>query len=263
MFEVAILGILQGIAEFLPISSSGHLVIAQNFLGVNKAGIRLDVFLHFGTLLAIFAFYWKVILRLLGAIILPKANKIERLAAWMYLAKIIISALPAIIVYFSFREQIEDLFENSKMVGALLMFTGAVVLGTRYLPRGTKDVSLLRALIMGVAQAVALLPGISRSGMTLASARGGRVDGDKAAEFSFLMSAPLIMGAAILELVKSLKNPIADETSWPLVIFGSAISAVVGYYSLVILVKMLRSKNFWLFGIYCISVGLITLVLSR
>ena len=150
------------------------------------------------------------------------------------------------------------------MVGALLMFTGAVLVGTRYLPRGSRDVCWKRALLMGCAQALALLPGVSRSGMTLASARGGRVDAEKSAEFSFLMSAPLIVGGVLLEILKSFRAaPAAQEAeiSWGLTLFGAVVAAVVGYFSLKLLVSALKGRWFWLFGPYCLATGLLTLLL--
>lgn len=261
MLEVTILSILQGVAEFLPISSSGHLVIGQHLLGVNEPGMRLDVFLHFGTLIAILVYYRATIARLFGAMFTPGAAKEARRGAWLYALKITVSALPAVVVYFAFKSQIEGLFENAKMVGALLMFTGAVLIGTRYLPRGSKDVSFLRALLMGLGQAVALLPGVSRSGMTLAAARGGFVDNDKAAEFSFLMSAPLIAGASLLSLVKSFGEAEPSTIGWGLTFYGAAVSAVVGYFSLALLVRALKGRRFWWFGIYCLAAGLFTLIL--
>lgn len=251
MIEVTVLAILQGVAEFLPISSSGHLVIGQHVLGINEPGMRLDLCLHMGTLVSIFVFYWRVIWRII------------RNFEWFYVTKIVISALPAILVYVFFKNFIDGMFENTRMVGALLMFTGAVLIGTRYIPRGTKDVSVLRALLMGLGQALALLPGVSRSGMTLASARGGKVDPEKSAEFSFLMSAPLIMGGMLLEIVKAMKGtgPAEDGLGWGVLLLGSAIAAVVGYFSLALLVKALKGKWFWLFGPYCLAAGLLTLVL--
>ena len=168
-------------------------------------------------------------------------------------------------VYFFFKDFIEGLFENAKMVGALLMFTGAILIGTRYLPRGNRDVCWSRALLMGCAQALALLPGVSRSGMTLASARTGRVDAEKAAEFSFLMSAPLIIGGVLLEVLKALRGtsaaPEAAEIGWGLTIYGAIVAAVVGYFSLVVLLKALKGRWFWLFGPYCLAAGLLTLIL--
>ncbi len=257
-FDVTVLAILQGVAEFLPISSSGHLVIGQHVLGMEVPGIRLDVFLHMGTLMAIFAYYRRRISRIMSG--LWSREKEPRRESWQYAGKIFISALPAVAVYLLFRKPIDGLFENAKMVGALLMFTGAVLAGTRFLPRGERGVNWLRALVMGCGQAIALLPGVSRSGMTLASARTGRVNPDAAAEFSFLMSTPLIMGAAFLEFVKSFT--LADdsgEISWFLTLYGAALAAVVGYFSLALLVRTLRSRWFWLFGPYCIAAGLLTL----
>ena len=250
--DVTILAALQGVAEFLPISSSGHLVIGQHLLGLDIPGMRLDLMLHFGTLVSICAFYWRTIWRIVA--------KFE----WQYVLKIVLSALPAVVVYFFFKDFIEGLFENAKMVGALLMFTGAILIGTRYLPRGSREVCWKRALLMGCAQALALLPGVSRSGMTLASARGGRVDAEKAAEFSFLMSAPLILGGVLLEIIKAFRaSPAAQgtEISWGLTIYGAALAAVVGYFSLVILLKALKGRWFWLFGPYCLATGLLTLIL--
>jgi undecaprenyl-diphosphatase len=250
MLEVTILAILQGVAEFLPISSSGHLVIGQHLLGVNEPGMRLDLMLHAGTLASIFVFYWTTIWR------------IVRGSEWFYATKIVASTLPAVLIYFCFKDFVDGMFENVRMVGALLMFTGAVLMGTKYLPRGKKDVSLLRALLMGLGQALAILPGVSRSGMTLACARGGRIDPEKAAEFSFLMSAPLIAGGVMLELLKSDAPMQSADVGWGLTLYGGLLAAVVGYFSLKILVSALKGKWFWLFGPYCIAVGLITLIFN-
>jgi undecaprenyl-diphosphatase len=251
MMEVTILAVLQGIAEFLPVSSSGHLVIGQHLLGINAPGMRLDVFLHVGTLISIFVYYASSVFGIL------------RRREWRYALKIALSALPAVAVYFLFKDFIDGMFDNAKMVGALLMFTGAVLIGTRYLPRGSRDVSFLRALLMGAVQALALLPGVSRSGMTLAFARGGKVEPEKAAEFSFLMSAPLIAGALVIELLKSFKETpeeAASQVPWFMLLIGMAIAAVVGYFSLKILVKALKGRWFWIFGPYCLLAGLATVL---
>ena len=248
--DVTFLAILQGVAEFLPISSSGHLVIGQHVLGVKDAGLQLDVFLHVGTLLSVAMYYRKSLWRIVA----------ER--DFSYLAKIVLSALPAVAVYAIFKEEVESLFNNTKMVGALLMFTGAVLAGTRFLPTGTKGVSFLRALWMGCMQAVALLPGVSRSGMTLAAARSGKVEPSKSAEFSFLMSAPLILGGMFLEILKMFRaadDAAPDGVGLGLLMWGALLAAVVGYVSLVALVKALKGRWFWLFGPYCVTAGLLTL----
>ena len=249
--DVTFLAILQGIAEFLPISSSGHLVIGQHILNVRDAGMQLDVFLHVGTLLSVAVYYRRSLWRILA----------ER--DFGYMGRILISALPAVTVYALFHDQVDAMFSNAKMVGALLMFTGAILAGTRFLPTGKRDVSFVRALWMGVMQAVALLPGVSRSGMTIAAARTGRVDPAKSAEFSFLMSAPLILGGMLLEILKMVRGSdvaAQDGVGTGLLIWGAVLSSVIGYFSLVVLVKTLKGRGFWLFGPYCIVTGLLTLV---
>ena len=256
-FDITVLAVLQGVAEFLPISSSGHLVILQHILEVpEELRIKLEVFLHAGTLLAVFAFYRRPIGAILANMFAQSAG--ARCAAWSYAGKIAVSALPAVAVYFMFRHDIEALVENARMVGALLMFTGAILLGTRYLPRGERPVNFLRALVMGLGQAIALLPGVSRSGMTLAAARGGRVGPSEAAEFSFLMSAPLIMGGVLLEFIKGEVG--TEGLSWGILAWGVGLSAVVGYFSLALLLRALKGRWFWLFGPYCIVAGLLTLI---
>ena len=251
MIEVTLLSVLQGIAEFLPISSSGHLVLGKELLGMRELGMRIDIFLHVGTLLSIFAFYFAIIRRILVNL------------EWSYMLKVVLSAVPVGIVGVLFKDQLEAAFASPKMVGGALIFTGLVLTATRFLPKGDKDVSFVRALVMGLAQAVAILPGVSRSGMTLAAARASKVDAEKSAEFSFLMSAPPIAGAALLELLKSLKTAEATtEVSWGLTIYGCVLASVVGYFSLKLLVKSLKGRWFWLFGPYCLLAGVLTLVLT-
>lgn len=251
MFEVTLLSILQGIAEFLPISSSGHLVLGKSLLGMGDLGMRIDIFLHVGTLVAIFAFYWRIIWR------------IVRNLEWDYLLKVVVSAIPAGAVGLLFKDQLEAAFANPKMVGAALVFTGLVLTATKFLPRGGKDVSFGRAILMGVAQAVAILPGVSRSGMTLAAARASGVEAEKSAEFSFLMSAPPIAGAALLQVLKAGDAAAgAAEVSWGLTIYGCVLAAAVGYLSLKLLLKSLKGRWFWLFGPYCLLAGALTLVLA-
>ena len=253
MLEVAILSVLQGIAEFLPISSSGHLVIGKAFLGLNDVGMRLDIFLHVGTLASVFAFYFSVIRRIV--------TRME----WPYVAKVALSAVPIGIVGVLFKDRLAEAFASPAFVGGALMFTGAVLTLTRFLPKGERDVSFLRAFLMGLAQAVAILPGVSRSGMTLAAARATKVDGEKAAEFSFLMSAPPIAGAAVIETLKALRGvetATTAETSWGLCIFGAIIAAAVGWFALKVLVSSLKGRWFWLFGPYCLVAGLMTVLFA-
>lgn len=255
--DVTLLAVLQGVAEFLPVSSSGHLVILQHLLDVPESiRMRLEIFLHAGTLASIFIFYVRGIWSIIQGLCRRERD------AGHFVAKIVVSAVPAILVYGLFKDSIEAMVGNVRMVGALLMFTGAVLVGTRYLPKGDQTIDYRRALLMGLAQAIALLPGVSRSGMTLASARGGRVAPERAAEFSFLMSAPLIMGGVLLELIKLVRGgneTMAADIHWAVLLWGTLLSGVVGYYSLVLLVKALKGRWFWLFGPYCIVVGLLVI----
>ncbi|MGN0852133.1 MAG: undecaprenyl-diphosphate phosphatase [Kiritimatiellia bacterium] len=255
--DVTLLAVLQGVAEFLPVSSSGHLVILQHVLEVPaEMRFRLEIFLHAGTLLSIFVFYARRLATTVNGMIRGCRSD------WAYAGKIVVSAVPAIVVYGLFRRQIEDLVTNVQMVGALLMFTGAVLIGTRYLPRGERAVGVWRALAMGLGQALALLPGVSRSGMTLASARASRVSPEAAAEFSFLMSTPLIVGGIVLELLKG-DIAIGGSGSAGMLLWGMVSAAVVGYFSLALLVKTLKSRGFWLFGPYCVVAGLLTVCFCR
>ena len=251
MWEVTILSVLQGVAEFLPISSSGHLVLGKALLGMGDLGMRLDIFLHVGTLVAVAAFYWAIIWR------------VVRNLEWAYMGKILLSAVPAGIVGVLFKDELEAAFASPKMVGAALMFTGLVLTATKFMKAGQKDVSWERAIWMGLAQAVAILPGVSRSGMTLAAARASGVDAEKSAEFSFLMSAPPIAGAALLEILDAMEAvDSAAEVSWGLTIYGGIVAAVVGYFSLKLLVASLKGRWFWLFGPYCFVAGIVTLILG-
>ena len=252
MWEVTLLSVLQGCAEFLPISSSGHLVLGKALLGMGECGMRLDIFLHVGTLAAVFAFYWSVIWRII------------RNLEWGYMLKVIVSAVPAGVVGILFKEELEAAFASPQMVGAALIFTGFILTATKFIPKGAKDVSFGRAILMGLAQAIAILPGVSRSGMTLAAARASGVDAEKSAEFSFLMSAPPIAGAALLQILEGVKSTdlVSTEVSWPLTIYGGLLAAVIGYLSLKLLIRSLKGRWFWLFGPYCLLAGVLTLVIA-
>ncbi len=262
MIEVFTLSVLQGVAEFLPISSSGHLVLGKSLMGLGETGIRLDVFLHVGTLAAVFAFYWFVVWRLVRDAFGGGAGARE---SWSYALKVVLSAVPAGAVGILLGEQVEAAFSSPKVVGAGLVLTGVILTATRFLPRGRGDVSFAKAVLMGLAQALAILPGISRSGMTLAAARASGVEAEKSAEFSFLMSAPPIAGAALLEVLKALKTPAAaaaaaPEVGWGLCVAGAVLSALVGFYSLKFLLRSLKSDKFWLFGPYAFLAGVVTLI---
>ena len=265
MSDVFILSVLQGVAEFLPISSSGHLVLGRNLLGMGEVGLRLDIFLHVGTLVSVFAFYAAVAVRIArGA--LGADGPAARRESVSYILKIVLSAVPAGIVGVFLKDRIETVFASPVAVGSALVFTGVVLTVTKFIPKGTREVSFAKALWMGLAQAVAILPGVSRSGMTLAAARAAGVEAGRSAEFSFLMSAPPIAGAAFLEIVKALRAgseaAAANEVSWGFCAIGAVCAALVGYFSLALLLKSLKSDKFWMFGPYCVLAGVAAIALS-
>lgn len=248
--DVTLLSVLQGVAEFLPISSSGHLVLGKSLLGMHEPGIRLDIFLHVGTLFSVCLFYFSIIRRIIVEF------------DWRYALKVALSAVPAGVVGVVFKDDLEALFASTRAVGGALLFTGVVLIGTKFLPKGEKSVGWRHALLVGVAQAIAIIPGVSRSGMTITTARACGVEPVKCAEFSFLMSIPPIAGAALLEILKSFKAETAatGEVSWALAAYGAVLAGVVGFFALKFLLRSLKSKWFWLFGPYCLIAGAVCLL---
>ena len=259
--NVLLLSILQGVAEFLPISSSGHLVLGKHLLGLESPGVRLEVALHVGTLFSVMAFYRERIIALVKGVFAGCRE------SWRMVINIVVSAVPAVIFYLLFRKAIEGTFESTGFVGGALVFTGVVLCAVRWFSGKGKDgvVTLPRAVAVGIAQAVAVLPGVSRSGMTISMARVMGVAPEKAAEFSFLMSLPLIAGAAMMDFLHSLKETEAAQAgvSFGLLAMGAVVAGVIGYFALTLLVRLLRGHHFWMFGIYCLVAGILTLVFLR
>lgn len=252
LLNVIFLALVQGLTEFLPVSSSGHLVIAQRLLGVQEPGVRLEIWLHIGTLVSIVVFYRQPIINLIKGFFAGERESLSRIGC------IVLSTIPAGIFYFLFHERVEALFKSAKATGGCLLFTGAVLIALRWVRCREGAVTPKRALWTGLAQALAVLPGVSRSGMTISAARASGICPVKAAEFSFLMVIPLIAGAAILDLCRA---PVEAEclACWMLAV-GVLISAVVGWVALALLVRLLRDGRFWMFGLYCVAVGMLALI---
>jgi len=252
IINVIFLAVVQGLTEFLPVSSSGHLVIAQRLLNINEPGIALEVWLHMGTLVSIMIFYRRVILDLIRGFF-----KLER-KSLMMVGSIFISMIPAALFYIFFHTYVDEIYESPKFAGGFLVFTGVILIGLRWVRCSEGDVTIKRAFLTGLAQAIALFPGVSRSGMTIATARATGISPVKAAEFSFLMVIPLIIGAAAMNLIK---EPTGTEgiSGW-LLALGAVISAVVGYIAIKVLIRLLKDGRFWMFGIYCMFAGLLVLI---
>jgi undecaprenyl-diphosphatase len=250
-FKILLLAAFQGVAEFLPISSSGHLAIAEKLLGVDSPGSGMELLLHFGTLLAVLAFYRRRVALLLLGLALGVRE------AWRQTGLLLLGCIPAVAAYAMFK----GFFERCEgrgvpFIGAMLVATGALLVSTRWARKGSKgEVGVLEALLVGLAQAAALLPGISRSGSTIATARHLGVEGRAAADYSFLMSAVLLTGASLQAAVKGGGAADLGGICAGTAILAVAVSAVVGYYSLRMLIGVLAGRRFWMFGLYCLVAG--------
>ncbi len=255
LLQMTFLAVVQGLTEFLPVSSSGHLVLAKHLLGFEAiSGLGVELLLHAGTLVAVLAYYRRLIAKTALGLFRREPE------AWRFAFAIALSMIPAVTLGLLFEERLEALAENPTFVCGALAFTGVLLLGTRRFGRDAgRDVSPVRGLLMGVAQAVAMLPGVSRSGSTIAMSRFLGVASDKAAAFSFLMVVPVILGGNALHLLKALHGHDSSAfagLTWPMGLIGFAVSALVGYLSVAWMVRLLGRHCFWRFGFYCLAVGL-------
>ena len=263
-WQALALGTIQGLTEFLPVSSSGHLALAEWLFGMAGGGVAFPVLLHVGTLVAVGLAYPASVARLVvGGLRLPRVLG-RPLATWpeaeAFAARIVVASIPGGIAGVLLNDRIETAFTNPGVVGVLLLCTGVILFSTRGRDGGTKPVGFREAWIIGCAQAVAILPGISRSGTTIATALLLGVKREQAAEFSFLASVPLILGAGALEARKIAG---ASGTSPAVLALGFVAAAVVGWAAIVWLVRLVRAGVFHRFAPYCWAVGILTLIAVR
>tara|TARA_B100000809_G_scaffold261612_1_gene310856 strand:- start:47 stop:805 length:759 start_codon:yes stop_codon:yes gene_type:complete len=249
LIEAIILGIIQGFTEFLPISSSGHLVLGQAILGIEQPGNEFEILVHLGTLASVLVVFFDDIKSLL----LSLTSKNTQL----FILFILIGTLPAVAIGLGFKDLLKSLFENVSAVGGALVFTGLVLYGSSFVNRKNKDHSWISAIFIGCAQAVAIIPGISRSGMTISAALFLGLSPKEAARFSFLLAIPAIAGAGFLTAMDVSGG---FQLSIPVALAGLISSFGVGVVALKWLLGWLEQGKFHYFGIYCFVVGLITLV---
>jgi undecaprenyl-diphosphatase len=293
-WEAIILGVVQGLTEFFPVSSSGHLVIGQELLGLQVPGLLFDVAVHLATLLSVLIVFRRRVVQLLRG-----ALGLARESSWPYLLKIGLATLPAVVVGLTLKDYFEARFEDAVFAATMILVTGCVVWSSRWaqppgrfrpvelVPLGVAAVFAILAgtivpfllvlglqaaimaasrltapaehhgeptwggaLIMGLAQALAILPGISRSGSTVIAALWRRITPTAAAEFSFLMSIPAILGAVVLQVPDVLR---AEEmaVSWAALTAGAAAAAVSGILAIRFFVALLKRQNFYVFAFYC------------
>lgn len=261
LFDATLLGLIQGLTEFLPVSSSGHLAIAQNFLpGFEQPGLLFDVMLHLGTMLAV-AIYFRRELVLLGT---AWFNQNEEARLYRRLGLLLVAAsVPTAVIGLSFKDFFEGLFDNIPVVAVMLLVTGTLLFLSERLRsdgRGETQLTLLDALVAGTVQGAAIIPGISRSGSTIAALLLKGVDGTVAARFSFLMALPAVLGAAILEL-----SDVGGEMTGNLgpYLTGTAVAFVSGLLAIRFLMAVIRKRRLFTFAIYCWCAGSLVFFLSH
>ncbi len=252
-WEGLLLGLVQGLSEFLPISSSGHLVVAEGLLGYRSPGVAFEVLLHVATLVSVVIVYRGRIVNVLSG--MARGDR----SSWSFAGLLALGSVPAAIVGFVFHDFFERYFHSYRLVGVSFLVTALVLWSTRWVrARATREsVRPLDALVIGLAQAVAILPGISRSGSTISAALWGRVGPYAAAEFSFLLSVIAIAGSGVLELA----GAGADlGTIGPGHVWAFLGALVSGILAIRFLVALLRRGVFHRFAPYCLAAGAFTLI---
>ncbi len=262
--ETIFLGIVQGLTEFLPVSSSGHLVIFENLLGMKEPEILLDASLHLGTLIAVCIYFRKDLVNMvteLWSFVSPGSNK-EGLKPNARLAMmVVLGTVPTAIIGLAFKDSIEKAFGSLFVVGIMLLITGVIVGITRFIPKAhctATRVGPLIALAIGVAQGLAIMPGISRSGSTIVCALLLGLDRELAGRFSFLLAIPAILGAVVLQLDADAIQRVGVA---PLIL-GLVSSGIIGFLALKLLMGIVKKGHFYYFAPYCWGVGLLTLYFS-
>ncbi|WP_462248382.1 undecaprenyl-diphosphate phosphatase [Ekhidna sp.] len=255
--EALILGIIQGLTEFLPVSSSGHLEIGSVLLDAQSSdNLLFAVVVHLATALATIAVFKEDILLIIKDVLKFKWNE-----STQFVAKILLSMIPVFVVAVFFKDQIESLFVgNLLLVGAMLLITGCLLLFAHYKRSGDKRVGFISAIVIGIAQAVAVLPGISRSGSTIATALILGVEKSKAARFSFLMVLIPILGASLLELIDYSENPGAHSIDTTTLVIGFFAAFISGFIACKWMIKLVKSGKLTYFAFYCFIVGLIAII---
>lgn len=248
IFQAIILGIVQGLTEFLPVSSSGHLVIFQHIFGITEAPLVFDVLLHIGTLAAVFICFWQDI----AALLRKPFSKLMLL--------LIIGCIPAGLMGYFLEPFFEQAFQSLLTVGLGLLFTGFIlkiseaVSISKFYYKDEDDTSLKDVLVIGLLQGIAILPGVSRSGSTIAGALLMGLERTFAARFSFLLSIPVILGAAVLQLKDMPAAGLNDQLTIPY-ISGMIAAAVFGYAAIKLVVNLVKKGRLSVFSYYCWVVG--------
>ncbi len=248
--QAIILGIIQGLTEFLPISSSGHLVLFQKIFGINEPTLIFDTMVHVGTLAAVITVLWKDIFSLLK-------KPFQRLT-WLLIA----GTIPTGIIGVMFKDSFEALYKSGSTLGFEFLVTGMVILLAERLNSGRKhaeETSYLDAAFIGVMQGAAILPAVSRSGLTISGALMRDLDREFAAKFSFLLSIPAILGAAVFQVKDILDAGVTDIITAPIAA-GTIAAAVAGYFSVRFMILLIKKGSMKVFSYYVFALGALVLI---
>ncbi len=261
--QAAILGVLQGLTEFLPVSSSGHLALAEGLFGLESSNLMFEVTVHLATLIAVVAYYRHDILSIAQGAISKSSETRFGIMPRQWLGLLILGSLPAALIGLGFKSEFESSFSDYQAISIRLLATGMILFSTAALITRARRITLRQALLIGIAQAAAILPGISRSGTTIAAALWLGIEREQAARFSFLLSIPAVGGAFLLQLASSISDgEILASDQWGPYLLGFIIALVVGYLAVTVLIKVLVKNGFAFFGIWCLAVGLPALWIS-
>jgi undecaprenyl-diphosphatase len=258
LFDALWLGIVQALTEFLPVSSSGHLVVLQHLFGLTEPMLAFDVLLHVGSLVAVIVFYRRRLWQLVVSVFRPaRAPRGRRL-----ILMIVLASVPAAVVGVGFEKFFEELFSSPSAVGVFWLLTAGLLFGASRLREGQKtadDVTASDALLIGLFQAVAILPGVSRSGATIVAAILCGLKAKEAADFSFLIYLPAVFGATVSKL-----SELSGTAHHELIVygFGAVAAAVVSYGAIWLLLRLLQRRVIQPFAWYCLGAGALTLLVT-
>ncbi|MBR9706606.1 undecaprenyl-diphosphate phosphatase [Candidatus Pacearchaeota archaeon] len=245
IIKAIILSIVQGITEWLPISSSGHLALFGHFFSFQD--LPFDIFLHFASVLAVIVIFWKDIIKICD--IRQKGNV-------RFILLMLLALIPAVVVGIFFSEVISGFFSNLFYLGLFFILSGVIVYSTKFVKPSKKRISWLDSLFIGIFQALAILPGISRSGSTISAGLFRGIKKDDVIRFSFLMSIPLILGASIMEA----KSIVFGNIDYLILAVSFIVTFFISLFAIRILLKIIRGGRFYLFGLYNLLLGIFILV---
>ena len=263
--QAVILGLVQGLAEFLPISSSGHLALLENFFGINEENMLFfTVLLHFGTLIAVFVVFWKDIWELLQELVLTikdlvgrKGLRLNERPVRKLGVMIIVSCIPTAIIGFIFGDLFESFYSKPIVIAIMLIITALLLIAAETWGGGNRTVENLNyrnSIFIGIVQGLAIIPGISRSGSTLFASLLCKLDRDFAVKFVFLISIPTILGSLILELPDGIREGLHGEPVGP-VIVGVLVAFLSGLFAVKVMLKVVSNKKLKYFSYYLFAVA--------